>query len=189
MTIAMIIFGILSVISAGGVVASRQPLNSALWLVLTLFLVAVHFALLDAHLMAAMQVLIYAGAIMVLVIFVIMLLGLDDPGFSLGKQKFTNLLAAVVSGSFAALTYISLTGMGSFSIKDVLSGSGKLSADFGTTEGVGKLMFTTYLVPFQLVGLLLLAAIIGAVLIALDKRRPLPKGRGLKDKQESIGAN
>jgi len=183
MNLVMVIFGILTLIAATGVVVSRKPLNSALYLVVTLFLVAVHFAILGADFMAAMQILIYAGAIMVLVIFVIMLLGLEADDADSKNQRIANFCSAAISGIFIAVCYLSLSGLGDFSFKSLAKQGEAQKLEFGSTEAIGELMFTTYVIPFQLVGVLLLAAIIGAVLLAFDSRRPLPEGRGLKDKQ------
>jgi len=207
--LAQILFGFLTLLAATGVIAFKRPLNSALSLVATLFLVAVHFAMLDAHLLATLQVLIYAGAIMVLVIFVIMLLGVEKEEISSGKEKLIAFGSLVMGAGFVLLCGLSLKGLADFSIEPSLGG-GNLVAEtvkslesenavatasaegtlglaqsdgFGTTRAVGELMFTDYLLPFQLIGLLLLAAIIGSVLLAQDVRRPLPPGRGLKDKQ------
>lgn len=185
MTLAMALFGILLVIAAGGVVTARSPLNSALWLVVSLFLVAIHFAMLDAHFMAAMQILVYAGAIMVLVIFVIMLLGLEPSDQGDVRRRFVNACAGVISGLFFALLYLAINqgvpeGLSSLVALDASpSSAGVVSEQFGTTEAVGEAMFTRFVFPFQIIGALLLAAIIGAVLLAFEEVRPLGKGRGL----------
>lgn len=177
-TAAMLIFGVLTVLAASAVVFATKPLNSALYLVLTLFLVAVHFALLGADFIAAMQVLIYAGAIMVLVIFVIMLLGLDSP---LVRPKSITQLG--FSFFTAGLFVVTVFGVVKYSPElHVLGGPLSKSNPFpsGSVEAVGAVLFTKYIFPFELASLLLLAAIIGAVLLASEKKRPLDKGRGLK---------
>lgn len=190
--LAHIVFGVLTILAAAGVVGFKKPLNSALCLVLTLFLVAVHFAMLDAHLLATLQILIYAGAIMVLVIFVIMLLGIETEEISSKKERVLGGAAFLLAASFMVLCTLSISGLADFSIVKglgIASGAETISSDlsdgFGSTKAVGELMFTRYILPFQLVGLLLLAAIIGSVLLAQDSKRPLPAGRGLKDKQGS----
>lgn len=186
MTISMLIFGVLTVISGLGVVLAPKTIHSALFLILTLFLVAVHFALLDAHFIAALQVMVYAGAIMVLVVFVIMLLGLDEQVVNrpLEASKY---FGAVVSAALGGLLIAAsvMGGAGSSSWERALaSGS---SVGHGTAAEVGKLLFTKLLYPFEVTSVLLLAAIIGAVILAHDRRTPLPAGRGLRAKQQEIG--
>lgn len=170
MTIAMAIFAVLLLISAGGVVFAKKPLNSALCLVATLFIVAIHYAMMGAHFVAALQVLIYAGAIMVLVIFVIMLLGTEKD-----ESRESVIYASFVSifiGFFIALLVVGIRG--GFDLSTKVATTVDASA-----KGIGAVLFTKYLYPFEVVSLLLLAAIIGAVVLASDKKRPLPEGRGL----------
>ncbi len=179
MTTAMLIFGVLSVIAGCGVILSRKPLNSALWLVVTLFLVAVHFALLDAHFLAVIQILVYAGAIMVLVIFVIMLLGINE----LPLPKSGNpgrVVASLLTGLFVAILVLAVQSgvrMTDFVARGVPEES--LPEKFGTTEMVGEALFLRFAYPFEIASLLLTAAIIGAVVLALEPKRPLKRGRGL----------
>lgn len=179
MTIAMYIFGILVLISATGVVFAKKPLNSALCLVATLFLVAAHYALMGADFVAALQILIYAGAIMVLVIFVIMLLGVEKD-----ESRESFIYACCVSvfvGLFLALLVVGL--------RSGLDHSASISAPIETgvsigldtsAKGIGAVLFTKYLYPFEVVSLLLLAAMIGAIVLTSDKKRSLPEGRGLR---------
>ncbi len=176
----MLIFGILTVLTASGVVFSQKPLHSALFLVLTLFLVAAHFALLGAHFMAAIQIIVYAGAIMVLVIFVIMLLGVEADGKI--QPKKAPFFAQVIFISFflGLLVAVVHTGL-KFPVAEYIR-SGE-AAPLGNTEAIGQLLFSNYLFPFEVTSLLLLAAIMGAVMLALEKKRPLGSGRGLRSKQ------
>lgn len=178
MTVAMIVFAVLLVASAAGVVFSDKPLHSALFLVLTLFLSAVHYALLGAEFMAILQVLVYAGAIMVLVVFVIMLLGVDDSGEGHRLRRFALLYALSVGALGATLCFV-VVGRGSI----LAPGAKQPAAGFGSVASIGEQLFTRYLLPFELASVLLLAAIIGAVLLSVSPKRPLPKGRGLRAKQ------
>lgn len=183
MTVAMLIFGVLTIVAALGVVFGGKPLTSALSLVATLFLVAVHFALLGADFVAALQVLVYAGAIMVLVVFVIMLLGLDkDTGaLHFGVPGY---LAAVFCGLFVGLLVFAAMSKGTFPLHiaetTFASGAVASSGVVGSPREVGLVLLTEFLFPFQLTALLLLAAILGAVLLAYEKKRPLGEGRGLR---------
>ena len=182
MTAAMLIFGFLTVLAACGVIFARKPLNSALSLVLTLFMVAVHFALLGADFVATIQVMVYAGAIMVLVIFVIMLLGIGELRSPRG-ERFGRVLAALGSGIFVALLYLAVQYREILvvhlpvvkAIGEPLSG-----APVGNTEEIGQALFSKFVYPFEIASVLLLAAIIGAVVLGLEAKRPLAKERGLK---------
>ena len=174
MTLTMMLFGVLTILSACGVVFSARSLHSALWLVATLFLVAVHFALLGADFVAALQVMIYAGAIMVLVVFTIMLLGLDKAvdrhGFPLPRY-----LAATICALFAAMLTFVMSKEVVFSIANTEGGGTS-----GSPKEVGRLLFTEHVYAFEITALLLLAAIIGAVVLAFDRKRPLAADRGLR---------
>lgn len=189
MNLAMIIFGLLTVLSACGVVFAHKTLHSALWLVCTFFLVAVHYALLGADFLAALQVMVYAGAIMVLVIFVIMLLGLNEKR-STEKLNWTSfLLPGICAAGFLALALFVLKDPSCLDFNAGLFNPGVDSAVSpgkmpGSMYEVSHALFTTFLFPFEVISLLLLSAIIGAVMIAFDPKRPLPKGRGLAAKRD-----
>ncbi len=176
MSIAMLLFGLLTVLAACGVVFSRKTLNSALWLVVTLFLFAVHYALIGADFIAALQVLVYAGAIMVLVIFVIMLLGLNESGES-RNVSFSGFIGVCVSAAFVGLLIWMVRHPGVFTLPD------STVPVSGSPQAVGYALFTRFLFPFEVTSLLLLAAIIGAVVLAYEPKRPLTQGRGLKAKR------
>lgn len=189
MSFFAIILSAFTVFTALGVVLSRRPLNSALWLVATLFLVAGHFAYLDAHFLAVIQVMLYAGAIMVLVIFVIMLLGIRDGGefdkVALYKGLAVGLVLAgfvVIVGGAALRELEGLELVGSTRPSSILTASG------GGVKEIGQSMFTDFLLPFELTSILLLAAIVGAVVLTLEPKRLLSAGRGLEAKRRAAGA-
>lgn len=184
MSAFMLVFGILTVLSSCGVVFSVKTLNCALWLIVTLFLMAVHYAFMGADFLAALQILVYAGAIMVLVIFVIMLLGLNERGEERGRAGLSSYLAVTVSGAFVGLLMFMTKNPG---VLGSFAEDGNPVA--GTPEAVGHALFTDFLYPFEITSVLLLAAIIGAVIIAYEPKRPLRAGRGLKAKQSSTGAS
>lgn len=150
------IFAVLSVVSAILVISFRNTLSSALSLVVTLFGVACLFALLGAHFLAAMQVLVYAGAVMVLFIFVIMLLNLGREEFLKIKMSFSSVVGILLGGYLGALLVLRLSSL-SHPLKEAEA------RDYGTIRSVGTLLFTDYLVPFELTSVLLLVAILGAV--------------------------
>ncbi len=141
------------------VIAHPSPVYSALFLVLTLFLLAVYFLFLDAHMVAALQIIVYAGAIMVLFLFVIMLLNLQSdtqptPRRGLGR--------AAIIGGVILVAELGLLLQRSSSERAESS----LPENFGTVEALGSQLFTTYLLPFEITGILLLVAVVGAVVLA-----------------------
>ncbi|MEW5848479.1 MAG: NADH-quinone oxidoreductase subunit J [Myxococcota bacterium] len=155
------LFAITSVLGSLGVVVSRNPIRGALWLIASLFSVAILFVLLQAHLLAALEVLVYAGAVMVLFLFVIMLLNLRDE--ELGPRRFTlvkflGVLAAAYLLKVLAPPLMAAAGS-----------PATLPDNFGTVEGIGAVLFRDYLLPFELTSLLLLIAVVGAVVLAKRK--------------------
>lgn len=154
------------VAAALGVVLNRHPVRSALSLVATLFLLAVLFVFLNAHLVAALQIIVYAGAIMVLFLFVIMLLNLQQDPAELrwrGRQK----VAVGASALFSLLVIGSLWQAGGDAPGPGMEAP--LLAGFGSTAELSTRLFTQYLLPFEITGVLLLVAVIGAVVIAKKK--------------------
>jgi NADH-quinone oxidoreductase subunit J len=127
------------------------------------------YAMLDAHLIAALQVLVYAGAIMVLFIFVIMLLNADLPSFDLAKSHFVQRL-------FVGISCVLLFGMFVWAFKQSPATapvanftSEQIEAAGGNTRVVSELLFSEYILPFELTSVLLLGAIVGTVAIAKRK--------------------
>jgi NADH-quinone oxidoreductase subunit J len=175
----MFLFGVLTVLAACGVVFSVKTLHSALWLVATLFLVAIHYALIGADFLAALQIMVYAGAIMVLVIFVIMLLGLNETAGDTGRLRLSAYASVVVTGVFVGMLLFMVGSPDSLP----LAAEGIAAGPIGTPQAVGNALFTKFLYPFEVTSLLLLGAIIGAVVLSHEPKRPLPPGRGLKAKQ------
>ena len=146
------------VVSALTVVVHPNPVKSAMALVATLFLLAVFFVGLDAELVAALQVIVYAGAIVVLFLFVIMLLNLQVEARSTGGPV---LVAFAVAGGIAFTAFIMAA------LRHATAPSaGNVPAAFGETSAVARQLFTVYLVPFELTSILLLVAIVGAVALA-----------------------
>jgi NADH-quinone oxidoreductase subunit J len=157
------------------VVLKKNPVASAFSLVLVFFAFAGIYALLDAHLIAALQVLVYAGAIMVLFIFVIMLLNADTPSFDLGR---THMGVRIVSGALCAVMFIAFVW--AFKNSSILAPVAdftpeKIDAAGGNTRVISELMFSSYILPFELTSVLLLGAIVGAV--AISKRNQALPGK------------
>ncbi len=146
-----------AVASALAVVLSRSPLRAALWLIATLLCVALLYLGLDASFVAAMQVLVYAGAIMVLFIFVIMLLNLGPEGI----VRPAYLSVAKALGAVAAAYFTFKV------IASVAGGAGK-PID-GSVKAIGTLLLTDYLFAFEAVSVLLLTAVVGAIVLGLRR--------------------
>jgi len=149
-----------------GVVLNRHPVRSAMCLVATLFLLAVFFVFLDASFVAALQVIVYAGAIMVVFLFVIMLLNLTDDEPQ--RRRLGWHVTIGLSASLFALGLLYLLRAGGA----LVPGPGMaapLSPGYGSIEAVGVSLFTTYVLPFEITGLLMLTAVIGAVVLARKK--------------------
>ena len=160
----MILFfflAILMIASALTVVVHRRPIYSALALINTLFLIAVMFALLDAQLLAYLQVIVYAGAIMVLFLFVIMLLSLEGEERGAGRLGLRGL--AAISGLILAIE------IGTLSAAGTRASVAQVPSSYGTTESLAERLFTRHLLPFELTSVLLLVAIVGAVVMARRK--------------------
>jgi NADH-quinone oxidoreductase subunit J len=157
-------FGGLTVILAFLVIVLRNPIHSAVALIANLFCVAVLFAQLDAHFLAAIQVLVYAGAILVLFLFVIMLLNLRRSELGTAQQTATKIAGGVL-----------VTWLGFYVISLFVDGAGiampEVPAEYGTIESVGNMLFTRFLLPFEVASILLLVAILGAVAIAKRRTR------------------
>lgn len=155
-----------AVAGALGVIASRNPVNSAISLVCAFFCLAGTYVLLQAHLMAILQILVYAGAIMVLFLFVLMLLNLGEQ--DMGRPRFNIVKALGAVGVFGLSATVVGAVVGS-SIGTVRIEGGGLPSEFGTVEAIGGELMTRWVLPFELVGVLLLVGIVGAVVAA--KRR------------------
>jgi len=153
------IFAGFTVLGSAGVVLFRNPLSSALSLVGSLFGVACLFALAGAHFLAAMQVLIYAGAVMVLVVFVIMMLHLGKGDLSRLSMSFSQAVGILVGGCLGILLVLRL-GFLSEPFSPPSEGG------YGGVREIGRLLFTDYLIPFEATSVLLTVAIVGAVVLA-----------------------
>jgi len=157
-----ILFAVPLLVSALGVVVAKNPVNAAMSLVAAFFFLAGIYVLLVAHLVAFLQILVYAGAIMVVFLFVIMLLQLHDQ--DLKETRLKAMQYGGMVGAAGVLTVVSLA---------VLSAGEQpwkaVPDSFGTVKAVGRLLFTQYLLPFEATSLLLLVAIVGAVVVAKQR--------------------
>jgi NADH-quinone oxidoreductase subunit J len=157
----------IALIASVSMIVQRNPVYSALFLIVTLLSIAGLFLLLSAQFLAVIQIIVYAGAIMVLFLFVIMLLDIrrmEDTISRVKLQKSLGLLLGVVF--FLETVLVLRSGM----VRDIaVTAATPLVPDFGTAAGLGRALFSQYVFPLQLAAVLLFVALIGAVV--LSKRR------------------
>jgi NADH-quinone oxidoreductase subunit J len=166
-TFLFYVFAALAVGASLGVVVARSPVGSLLFMVAALGSIAATFVLLEAHFLAAVQVIVYAGAIMVLFLFVIMLLNLGHEYERDLKGGLFAVVAFAVVGAMAGLLATQLEG----SDPGALPATGAQSiqaaiAEYGAVGAIARPLYTTYVVAFEITGILLLVAIVGAVVLA-----------------------
>lgn len=166
---ATVVFAVLAIglIAASlGVVLARHPIRSALSLVVAMFLLAAMFATLDAQLIAALQIIVYAGAIMVLFLFVIMLLGADAIP---GRQSWRTFILPITLSALLALETIYLLVIKARPAGNVLPPEEAINATENLQQ-LGVALFSDYLLPFEIVSILLLAAMVGAIVLTKKEK-------------------
>lgn len=162
MGMTQILFWFLSVVaifSALMVITNKNPVYSVLWLIATFFAISGHYILLNAQFLAIVNIIVYAGAIMVLFLFVIMLMNLNketEPQ----KNRWLK-MAGAVAGGCMLLVLVAALKDSSTKGADTLVHSGNI----GLIKNLGKELFTTYVVPFEISSVLFLSAMVGAVVI------------------------
>jgi NADH-quinone oxidoreductase subunit J len=165
-----VVFYTLAAVAIGssfGVVMAKNPVGSLLFAVITLGSLAGVFVLLEAHFLAAVQIIVYAGAIMVLFLFVIMLLNLGHGVQTDFRGGVFALLSFGVIGTMAGLLARQLRG--DAAMEGALSGGQAIDlaiAEHGAVGAIARPLYTTYVVPFEITGILLLVAIVGALVLA-----------------------
>jgi NADH-quinone oxidoreductase subunit J len=155
------LFGILSFLAimfALMVVFSRNPVSSVLYLIMTFFCIAGHYLLMNAQFLAIVHIVVYAGAIMVLFLFVIMLMNLNQDTEP-QKTWLSKIIAAIAGGMMLFVLVGSLKGA------DQMNLEAYGSSQIGTVKNLGKVLFSEYLFPFEIASILLLAALVGAIMI------------------------
>jgi NADH-quinone oxidoreductase subunit J len=157
------VFAVMTVGFAAGVIFSRSPVASAMSLVASFFGLAGIYVLLWAHTIAVLQVLVYAGAIMVLFLFVIMLLSLGDTG-PITRLSPSRVMGGLAAASLLASLIFTFTRLTPKTL-DWTNDAARLKA-YGTIQHLGEVLYTQWLFPFEAVSLLLLIAMVGAVVVA-----------------------
>jgi NADH-quinone oxidoreductase subunit J len=164
------LFGVIAIASAIAFVTRKSPVAAALWLVNTMFSLAAEYILLDAQFIGVMQVLVYAGAIMVVFLFVVMLLNLGHPSdIADARGKWPVIVAALIGiGLLAEIMTISRSGLAmQFAVPPGFNA--EQLGKYGAVGTVARPLFREYLLAFELTSVLLLVAIAGAVV--LGRRR------------------
>ena len=162
MGITHILFWILTataLLSAIMVITSKNPVYSVLWLIVTFFAISGHYILLNAQFLAIVNIIVYAGAIMVLFLFVIMLMNLNNPTHKL-KNRWLQMIGGVAAGCLLLVLVAALRNTEiSKNVAQVCGG------DIGLIKNLGRELFTTFVVPFEIASILFLSAMVGAVVI------------------------
>lgn len=168
--VLFLILAFIAVAAALGMLLSRNAIYAALYLVINFCTIAILYLTLNAPFLAIAQVTVYAGAIMVLFLFVIMLLGAErhTAGLSQVARWHRPVSIALGFALFVETGYIFLTQ------QQWAVTAQALTADFGSPQAIGKLLFSQYVLPFEITSILLLAAMIGAIVLT----RCQPKGQG-----------
>jgi NADH-quinone oxidoreductase subunit J len=173
---------------AFGVVFSRNPVHAALSLVATLFGIAILFLNLGAQLLAAVQVIVYTGAIVVLILFVLMLLGVDrEEDLSIqplvGQGVYAGVIAALIGAGILSVILIG----GSDVVTGASSSLQALAPDFGDVRQIGEQLFTTYVFALETTAALLTIAVVGAVVLSrrVADPQPLPEPEPIADPDDS----
>jgi NADH-quinone oxidoreductase subunit J len=154
----------------------RNPVTAVMSLVATFFFLAVMYATLSAHFLAVLQVLVYAGAIMVLFIFVVMILNREEvTPVSLRPVR----LLGVAAGIFLLATYWHVADVGTPD-----PGPAALAPSFGTVGAIGDLLFREFLYPFEAISLLLMVAIVGGVVVSRSAQKEVAAMRAAEQRRQ-----
>jgi NADH-quinone oxidoreductase subunit J len=159
-----ILLAVLAIASALAMVINKNVVNSALFLVINMVSLAGIYLLLNAQFLAVIQILVYAGAIMVLFLFVIMLLNVEDEEKLFDKFRVKYFLAFILGAAVVGQIFYSIAG-----ITDMLPEISSNMAEIGTIEAAGDVLYTKYLLPFEMTAILLTAAVVGALMVAQYK--------------------
>ncbi|MFY0697857.1 MAG: NADH-quinone oxidoreductase subunit J [Balneola sp.] len=159
-----ILLAVLAIGSALAMVINKNVVNSALFLVINMVSLAGIYLLLNAQFLAVIQILVYAGAIMVLFLFVIMLLNVEDEEKLFDKFRAKYFLAFILGAAVVGQIFYSIAG-----VTDMLPEISSNMAEIGTVEAAGDVLYTKYLLPFEMTAILLTAAVVGALMVAQYK--------------------
>lgn len=174
MGITPVLFWILSsvaLLSALMVIISKNPVHSVLWLIIVFFSISGHYLLLNAQFLAVVNIIVYAGAIMVLFLYVLMLMDLKkvtEPR----KNRWLKLAGVIAGGTLLLVLVAALRKA------DLTTHARTREGDIGLIENLGKVLFSDFVVPFEISSVLFLSAMVGAVVLGKKEAPKSPK-RGL----------
>jgi NADH-quinone oxidoreductase subunit J len=151
-------FSIVAIFASLMVLIARKPIHSVLYLTMAFLAIAGHFILLNAQFIAIVNVIVYAGAIMVLFLFTVMLLNLNLAA-ELDKSAVIKIIAVIASG----LLFLTLTGVSKR--MDLAFNQEQVVTQIGLVKNLGKILFTDFRLPFEVSGILFLSAMVGAVML------------------------
>lgn len=163
MDITTIVFWFLSALalfSAIMVVTRKNPIFSVLWLIVVFFAISGHYLLLNAQFLAVVNIIVYAGAIMVLFLFVVMMMNLDNLPV-VNKNTWMKFLGVISGGLLLCILVSTSKSAADMNLKTIVLKEG----DIGLIENLGKVLFTKYALPFEISSILFLSAMVGAVVI------------------------
>ncbi|MCA1824564.1 MAG: NADH-quinone oxidoreductase subunit J [Mycobacteriales bacterium] len=185
MTEAVVFWALAPIALAAAVamVLNRNAVHAALLLVVDFFCLSVFYAMQDAPFLAAVQVIVYAGAIMVLFLFVLMLVGVDRAESLIETIRGQRTMALVAGAAFLALVVVGI-GHAVLDLPDI--GLGDANAP-GNVVAIARLLFTTYVFPFEVTSALLITAAVGAMVLAHKERGPRPTQRELSTARFATG--
>lgn len=162
-----IIFYILAALTLGTAtmtVLSRNPINSAVYMIVCFFTIAGHMLMIDAQFLALVQILVYSGAIMVLILFTLMLMNLSDKHEP--KKRVMSRVAAAISVGLTILVVLMVL----VKADGVMTQAAATGVDFQSAKAIGHVLMNEYLLPFEFVSILLIAAMVGAVLVSKKEK-------------------
>jgi NADH-quinone oxidoreductase subunit J len=188
----LVVFFVLAGATIGGAlmtITRRNPVSAVMSLVATFFALAGIYATLDAHFVAILQILVYAGAIMVLFIFVVMILNRDEVQLLSFKGIFTRLIG-VVASVYVAWVGGSVVWMSRATNPVLMGGLTPASSDYGTVGGVGASLFHDFVFPFEAISVLLLVAIVGGLIVSRSAHETeMAEDRARKDHEIRAAAH
>jgi len=155
----------LSIFFAILVISAKNPVHSILFLILTFFTFTIHYILLNAQFLAVVNFIVYMGAILVLFLYTLMLINLNEDSEP-AKSNFVKIAAVIGGGCFLVTIVASIKALGASNLVVMKN------PDLGLVKNLGKVLFNEYLLPFEISSILLLSAMVGAVLLATKDKDP-----------------
>lgn len=175
-TVVFILVGALAILSALGMVAMNNPVHSAIFLVICFVQIAGIFVMLGAEYLAVIQIIVYTGAVMVLLLFVLMLVDVDDlPEFHT-SEPLTRAIGTVL-GLMLLIEIAIAIGTRTITGAQGTATPVAINAVGGNTQALGRVLYTQYLLPFEIISMVLTVGVLGAIVLALPERLGLESGR------------